>query len=137
MMSYGALRTRWKLLQTRHHEIEEAWKALEGLPDDDENNLKRVQAMAALQVSKGRILEVELWQEWGERWPHIERADQLPTERNTVHHGAEPDTKTEWQGKRDRERLHRGNADQLLAALPDNPGERLADAAGDVRGAQL
>ena len=137
MISYDALTERHHQLKLHLDEAEAAWKQCEDLPETQENMILQIRTMAALNVWKGRILECELWMQWVERWPRIERAADLPTERNMLTHGAVPDTKTEAQGWRERERTHRGNADQLSAALPDLPEERSADAGGDVRRAQL
>jgi hypothetical protein len=120
VISYDALGERLKLLTTTAANIEAMWEQVKDLPDDSEENAKKkLDVMQAHFVMMGRRAEVMVWREWIERWPHIELAAQLPTERNTVRHDAVPDTKTEAQGWRERERTHRGNADTLSAALPN------------------
>ena len=120
MIAYGTINARLKVLNDRHNEIDAMWQSVKDLPEDVEDNMRRkFQTMAALQISKGRILECQVWLEWADRWPDIERPDQLPTEGNMMSHDAIPDKKTEKQAKRERELVHRGNADQLAAALPD------------------
>lgn len=137
MISQGALAERHHMLTLNLRKAEEAWTQVAGLPETEENMVLQIRTMAALNTWKGRLLECELWQQWEERWPRIERAEDLPTERNTLRHDSIPEGTTEAQGWRERERTHRGNADQLSAALPDLPPERSTNARGDVRRAQL
>lgn len=120
MISYDVIGERLKILQTTQANIAQQWEAVKDLPEDVEENVKRkFDVQNAYAVMEGRILECRVWREWIERWPRIELAAQLPTERNTLKHGAISEGKTEAQGRRERERTHRGNADQLSAALPD------------------
>lgn len=119
MISYGQIKARLMVLRKKHGLIDAEWNVVKELEETPENMQRKFAVMAALQVSHGRILECQVWQEWGERWPHIERPEQLPTERNTLRHDAISDAQTEEQAHHDREGLHRGNADQLSAGLPD------------------
>ncbi len=120
MISYDVIGERLKLLQTTQANIAQQWEAVKDLPEDVEENVKqKMDVQTAFAVMQGRIQECRVWREWIERWPRIELAAQLPTEGNTLRHDSIADAKTETQGWKERERTHRGNADQLSAALPD------------------
>lgn len=122
MISHGAIMARLAVIDSRHHQLEQVWEQVKDLPDEVEANVARkTETMAALYVSLGRIQECKVWLEWGEKFPHVERADQMPTEGNMLRHDAISDKQTEGQAWREREITHRGNADQLSAALPDLP----------------
>jgi hypothetical protein len=119
MISYGAIRARQTVLTKNYNLIDAEWQKVKDLPDDEQTYPRKLEIMGALHVMKGRLLECEVWLEWGEKFPHIERPDQLPTEGNMLRHDAISDIQTEAQAFREREALHRGNADQLSASLPD------------------
>ena len=82
----------------------------------------------ALYIMDGRMLEMEAWIKWADKYPPIERPDQLPTTANT------PAQETfEAEPKAAREAGYQHNALELVGQLPSVGGGIPPGAAGDPR----
>lgn len=86
---------------------------------------KEYEVSVAIYQMQGKIKEMEAWIEWGEKYPKIERPDQLPTTENTQKQASIPDEvpdKNEAMAKR--QDVYRDNAIELAQMLPEAKYDR-------------
>lgn len=69
---------------------------------------------------EGKIMEINAWIEWAEKYPAIERPDQLPTTESMAKQETIPDeVADEATAKAQRQQVYKDNAADLVDMLPD------------------
>lgn len=110
-----AFKQRQRILEARQRGFlaeAEAYKNRERTPEEEQ---KFMDISVAIYEMNGRLKECGAWIEWIEKFPKIERPDQLPTTENT------PPMAGEVKSGDPDERMngHRTNAMELIESLPD------------------
>lgn len=74
----------------------------------------------AIYQMQGKVLEMEAWIEWAEKYPKIERPDQLPTTANTAKQETiQDEVPDQAEAKKKRQDVYRDQAIDLAQMLPD------------------
>jgi hypothetical protein len=107
-MTPEAFRQRKRILEARLKEVSKAVHELQGQPELEE-------ASHAYVELEGRIKEMGAWIEWAEKYPPIERPEQLPTTENApLQGGIETGDQSRWD-------IYREEAIELVKEMPDVP----------------
>jgi hypothetical protein len=109
-----AFKQRRKILEARKRGLEQQLNDLKPRRDETEVMEQLQQLTFALYVMDGRLYECDAWIEWAEKYPTIERPDQLPTTQNT------PSQETlEGETLKQRESSYKQTAQELVEELPN------------------
>ena len=117
-----AFKQRKKILEARlegltQHAQEFEKKKAEGVETNLEEEYKLSISIYQLQ---GKVMEMNAWIQWAEKYPAIERPDQLPTTENTPKQTTIPDeVPDQKEAKKKREDVYRDQAIELAQMLPD------------------
>lgn len=115
-MQLEAFKQRKRILEARLEGL--AQQAEEAGKKEDKETWER--ASIAIYQVQGKIMEMEAWIEWAEKYPAIERPDQLPTTVSVPKQAAIPDeTPDEKAAKQEREEVYRDQALDLIDSLPE------------------
>lgn len=113
-MSPEAFRQRERILEARKRGLLQELDGLRPTLDTPEGQQKAQELSMALYMMDGRLAEMGAWIEWAEKYPAIERPDQLPTKANT------PPMDVDGIGAaKERDNTHKLNALDLIGELPD------------------
>jgi hypothetical protein len=109
-----AFKQRKKILEARKQGLIQQLDALKPRREEPEVAQELNKLTFALYVMDGRLYECDAWIEWAEKYPTIERPDQLPTTANT------PEQETiEGESLQQRESSYKTNATELIGELPN------------------
>ena len=112
-MTPEAFKQRKRILEARK---EGFLKQLNATDKDSRDEL--AQLSANLWIMEGKILEMNAWIEWAEKYPAVERPDQLPTTQNTT----KMDDVAFDRPDAPREELYRTEAMDMVKQMPDVVG---------------
>lgn len=114
-MHLEAFKQRKRILEARYAGLIDKAKQMTNAPIPERENLS-----IAIYQLEGKILEMSAWIEWAEKYPAIERPDQLPTNGNTpAQASAQDEVPDEATAKAIRQEAYRDNAVELAEMLPD------------------
>lgn len=116
-----AFRQRKRILEARLEGLEEKAMEIVRRKQTGENvDLEEQQAMSvAIYQVQGKVMEMEAWIEWAEKYPTIERPDQLPTTENTTKQEAVTDDIDPDMVASMRQEAYRDNAIDLASLIPE------------------
>ena len=121
-VSLEAFKQRKRILEARLEGLEQQAQDLAKVKEDgrDVDVEDEYKVTIAIYQMQGKIKEMEAWIEWAEKYPAIERPDQLPTTENTPKQVTIPDEMPDAeQAKQKRADVYKDQAIELAQMLPD------------------
>lgn len=121
-VSLEAFRQRKRILEARHMELikkAEAMQAAKNMGEEIDLQQEYELSVGIIKI-EGKMLEMDAWIEWAEKYPKVERPDQLPTTENTPKQETIQDVvPDEDEAKSKRQDVYRDQAIELAEMLPD------------------
>ncbi len=127
-MSLEAFKQRRRILEARLEGLAQQANELAERKDKGEEvdiNQEYELSIAIYQM-QGKVMEMDAWIEWAEKYPKVARPDQLPTTENTPKQNTIPDETEGGQAEalKARQDVYRDQAIELAQMLPDVQDER-------------